>query len=480
MNKSRRRLWVRLIAMAIGTAMLAIFGTTITLAQDVVDPTADALAALEVSINSTFIFIAAIFVFFMQAGFAFLEAGMIRQRGAVNSLMENFMDAAFGGLAFFATGYALALGVDNGSGLFGTTNFFLSDAVTVTNGSIDYGAGVSVYMMFFFQYAFCATAGTIATGAMAERVNFIGKIIYSIVIAGFTYPIVIHWIWGGGWLAQQGFLDFAGSTAVHLSGAMLAITGAIVIGPRLGRVWGAPPKPHNLAYAALGTMILWLGWYGFNPGSALSMGSNGFVGLVAVTTTLAACAGAFSASLLAYFRTGGKWDLPAALNGSLAGLVGITAGCAFVSPASSIVIGAIAGVLVLLTADVMERLKIDDAAGAFAVHGVCGIFGTLAIGIFGQPELGANGLLFGGGVQQLGVQALGAGAVFVFMGLTSYVLFLVINALGVLRISAKGEEMGIDLYEHGATIPQDDSLIEVPGDSMPIPSRGAAAASAGD
>src|SRR5690606_37868885 len=326
-----------------------------------------------------------------------------------------------------------------------TTGFFLSGAMEYVDGAPVYGTGISVFMLFFFQYAFAATAGTIATGAMAERTNFITKIIYSFIVAGFTYPIVIHWIWGGGWLAQQGFLDFAGSTAVHLSGGMVALVGAIVLGPRIGRVWGSPPKPHNLAYAALGTMILWLGWYGFNPGSALSMGNNGFVGLVAITTTLGASGGAFSAVMLVYFRTG-KWDLAAALNGSLGGLVGITAGCAFVMPWSSLAIGVIAGILVILTADVMERMKIDDAAGAFAVHGVCGLFGTLAIGIFGQPELGANGLLFGGGVAQLGIQALGAGAVLLWMGLTSYVMFTVLKAVGLLRIPAKAEaELGIDL-----------------------------------
>jgi Amt family ammonium transporter len=481
MNKQQRRFARRLIVMAMGTLILGIFGTTVSFAQEAADPVAESMAALQVSIDSTFVFIAAMFVFFMQAGFAFLEAGMISQRGAVNSLMENFMDAAIGGIAFFATGFALALGTDNGSGLFGTTNFFLSEAVTFTaEGGVDYGSGISIYMLFFFQFAFAATAGTIATGAMAERVNFWGKIIYSAVVAGITYPIVIHWIWGGGWLSQQGFLDFAGSTAVHLSGGMVALLGAIVLGPRIGRVWGSPPKPHNLAFAALGTMILWLGWYGFNPGSALSMGNNGFVGLVAVTTTLAACAGAFSATLFVYFRTG-KWDVPAALNGSLAGLVGITAGCAFVMPWSSLAIGAIAGLLVILTADVMERLKIDDAAGAFAVHGVCGIFGTLAIGIFGQPELGANGLLFGGGVAQLGVQALGAGAVALWMGLTSYGMFVGLKAVGLLRIPAKAEaELGIDLYEHGATIVQ-DSWATTPATPEPVtPAIGTAPAGAGD
>jgi Amt family ammonium transporter len=310
------------------------------------------------------------------------------------------------------------------------------------------GAGLSVFILFFFQFAFAATAGTIATGAMAERTNFVGKIIYSFFIAAFSYPIVIHWIWGGGWLAQRGFLDFAGSTAVHLCGAMLALGGAIMLGPRKGRVWGSPPKPQNVAYATLGTMILWLGWYGFNPGSALAISNNGFVGLVTVNTTMAACAGAFAAILFAYSRSG-KWDLPAALNGCLAGLVAITAGCAFVAPWASIVIGAIAGVLVLLSADVFERLKIDDPAGAFAVHGTCGAFGTLMIGLVGQPELGGGGLLLGGGIDQLITQLIGVVGVIVWMGVTSFALFFILKMLGVLRISDHGEDMGIDAYEHG-------------------------------
>ena len=245
----RSRLWRRLIVMAIGTLILVAFGTTFTYAQDSgaaeVPATAEEmvaqadvgadLSAVQVSVDAAFVFICAMFVFFMQAGFAFLEAGMIRQTGVVNSMMENFMDAAFGGLAFFATGFALSLGADNGSGLFGTTNFFLSEAFATENGAVVYGSGISVFMLFFFQYAFAATAGTIATGAMAERTNFIGKIIYSMVVAGITYPIVVHWVWGGGWLGTRGFLDFAGSTVVHLSGAMLALMGAILLGARPGR-----------------------------------------------------------------------------------------------------------------------------------------------------------------------------------------------------------------------------------------------------
>lgn len=468
MNVGSRRFWRRLVAMALGTLILAILSTSFAAAAQATEPepsepvAADVLAseasaieeelaALQVSVDAGFVFITAALVFFMQAGFAFLEAGMIRQSGVVNSMMENFMDAAFGGLAFFVTGFGLAFGVDNGSGLFGTTNFFLSEALTFSEGTAVYGgSGISIFIMFFFQFAFAATAGTIATGAMAERTNFIGKIIYSIFIAAFTYPIVIHWVWGGGWLAQNGFLDFAGSAAVHLCGAMLALAGAIMLGPRPGRVWGSPPQPHNLAYATLGTMILWFGWYGFNPGSALGLSNNGLVGLVAVNTTLSACIGAMIAVLFVYFRSG-KWSLPAALNGCLAGLVGITAGCAFVAPWASLVIGGIAGVLVILSNDLFERLKIDDPAGAFAVHGTCGAFGTLAIGFLGQPELGAAGLLLGGGVEQLITQITGVVGIAAWTGVTSFALFFVLKTLGVLRISDHGTKVGIDVYEHGAS-----------------------------
>lgn len=308
-----------------------------------------------------------------------------------------------------------------------------------------------MFVLAIFQFAFAATAGTIATGAMAERTNFVGKIIYTVIVAAIIYPVVVHWIWGGGWLAERGFMDFAGSTVVHLVGAIIGLVGAIMVGPRVGRVWGKPPRAHHLGFATLGTMILWFGWYGFNPGSALGMGDNGLVGLVAVNTTLAACAGATAAVFFAYIRTG-KWDLPAALNGSLGGLVGITAGCAFVSPSSSVLIGAIGGVLVLLTLDVMERIKIDDAVGAFAVHGVCGAMGTLAIGLIGQPELGANSLLLGGSADQLITQVIGIVAACVWVSITSVIMFAGIKAIGKLRISAKADAVGIDVYEHGASV----------------------------
>jgi Amt family ammonium transporter len=444
----RNRLLRRLIAMGIASVVLVVFGVQVTLAQDV--DAATAIANVQVAVDASWILVSAFLVFFMQAGFAFLESGMIRQNAVVNSLMENFMDACLGGLAFFAVGYGIAFGTSSG-GLFGSSNFFLNEAMIYQDGGVIYGEGISMFVLAIFQFAFAATAGTIATGAMAERTNFVGKIIYTVIVAAIIYPVVVHWIWGGGWLAERGFMDFAGSTVVHLVGAIIGLVGAIMVGPRVGRVWGKPPRAHHLGFATLGTMILWFGWYGFNPGSALGMGDNGLVGLVAVNTTLAACAGATAAVFFAYIRTG-KWDLPAALNGSLGGLVGITAGCAFVSPSSSVLIGAIGGVLVLLTLDVMERIKIDDAVGAFAVHGVCGAMGTLAIGLIGQPELGANSLLLGGSADQLITQVIGIVAACVWVSITSVIMFAGIKAIGKLRISAKADAVGIDVYEHGASV----------------------------
>ncbi len=447
MNVSAR-FWRRLIAMGIASAVLVIFGVNVTFAQDA--DIAGQIAAVQISVDATWILVTAFMVFFMQAGFSLLEAGMIRQGGVVNSLMENFMDACLGGIAFWAIGFGIAFGVSSG-GLLGTSNFFLSEAMVFSEGTVSYGEGISTFVLFFFQFAFAATAGTIATGAMAERTNFIGKIIYSLVITGFIYPVVVHWVWGGGWLAERGFLDFAGSTVVHLVGGVFALIGAMMVGARTGRVFGKAPRPHNLALASLGALILWFGWYGFNPGSALGMGNNGLVGLVAVNTTLAACAGAIATMFFVYIRSG-KWDLPASLNGSLAGLVGITAGCAFMAPWASFIVGIIAGILVVLTVDVVEALKIDDAVGAFAVHGACGAMGTIAIGFLGQPELGANGLLLGGGFDQLVTQIIGVVAASAWVSVTGVALFAAIKALGVLRIPAKAEEIGIDMYEHGTTV----------------------------
>lgn len=411
------------------------------------------------NLDATWVLIAGFLVFFMQAGFAFLESGMIRQGGVVNSMAENFFDALLTGVFFWAIGFGLAYGTTNG--LFGTSLFF-------NMGMNPDGSGLdgAFYISFFYQYAFAAAAGTIITGATAERMNFKGKILYTIIIAAFIYPIVVHWVWSGtdgAFLYNMGYRDFAGSSVVHMVGGILAVTGAYFIGPRLGRVWGNAPKGHNMVLATLGTFILWFGWYGFNVGSTLNARDPGLMGLVALNTTVAAAAGSMAALFFVYFRSG-KWDLPATLNGCLAGLVGITAGCAYVSPTSAIIIGVISGILVIFGGLLLERLKIDDAAGAFPVHGLCGAFACIAVGLFGLPALTGNepGLLVGGGFGTLVTQIIGVAVIAAYTTVTGVIMWLVVKALGILRVSDKAMEMGLDVYEHGQTNWPD--VLPMPGD----------------
>jgi Amt family ammonium transporter len=340
----------------------------------------------------------------------------------------------------------------------------------------------TLYVAYFYQFAFAAAAGTIVTGATAERMNFWGKILYTIIIAAVIYPVVVHWVWSGtngAFLFNSGYRDFAGSSVVHMVGGILAITGAFFIGPRKGRVWGSPPKGHNMVSATLGTFILWFGWYGFNVGSTLNAQSPGLMGLVTLNTTIAAATGSGAAMFFAYFRSG-KWDLPAILNGSLGGLVGITAGCAYVSPSSAFIIGLVAGILVILAADLVEKLKIDDAVGAFAVHGACGAWACLAIGLFGLPALTGNeaGLLVGGGVSQLIAQAVGVGVIAAYVAVTGVIMWTIVKSLGILRIPAKAEEMGIDAYEHGQSIWPD--VLPLPETVESVESLRKVPASAGD
>lgn len=452
MKRQRRsRHTYRLLAIAIAALILVLVAPVIN-AQD--EATAEALSGLQVSIDTTWVLLTGFLVFFMQVGFAMLEAGFIRHTGVVNALLENFMDAGLTGLAFWAVGFGLAMGTSHSSGLFGTSNFFLSDAISYVDGAAVYaGDGLSTFTLFFFQFAFAATASTIATGGMAERTDFIGDIIYSLIVGAVIYPIVVHWVWGGGWLAQRGFYDFAGSTVVHTVGGVLALIGAIFLGPRPGRVFGQMPKPHNLALATIGAGILWFGWYGFNPGSTLGTGDTGLMGLVTVNTTLAAAAGTVVAMFVMFVRSG-KWDLGITLNGALAGLVAITAGCAFVAPWASVVIGGLAGIVVILAVDLVESLKIDDPVGAFAVHGACGIFGTLMIGIVGQPELtnGAGGLLLGGGATMLVDQFVGVAATIIWVSVTAVLMFGALKAVGRLRVHHDADVVGIDVYEHGASL----------------------------
>lgn len=463
MRPHRRRFIVKLTTLALASLLLAVFAPA-SAAQDEIN-------RVQASVDTVWVLLAGFLVFFMQAGFAMLEAGLVRQTAVVNTLMENFIDAAITALLFWAVGFGIAFGADNGSGLFGTDNFFLSGAIIFENGTVTYsGQGLNSVTLFFFQFAFAATASTIVTGAMAERTDFIGDMIYTALMALVIYPVIVHWVWGGGWLAMRGFLDFAGSTVVHTTGGVTALVGAWMIGPRLGRRFGFgnAPRPHNLGLATLGALILWFGWFGFNPGSTLGTSDPGLMGLITLNTLLSGSAGLVAALFLIYARTG-KWDLVYTINGSLGGLVAITAGCAFFAPASAAFVGLIAGVVVVLVMDALESWEIDDPVGAFPVHGACGVLGTLAIGFLAQPELtnGRAGLLLGGGFEQLFTQILGSAAVIVFVTLIALLMFGTLKALGRLRVANEADAYGIDVHEHGATVWPD--VLNIDGTPTIIP-----------
>ena len=403
---------------------------------------AEAIEAVQNNLNIVWTCIAAFLVFFMQAGFAMLETGFTRAKNAVNILMKNLMDFSVGTLTFAFLGFGLMFG--KSGGWFGTTHFMLSDM----------GEGVESWNWTFlmFQTVFAATAATIVSGAMAERTKFISYLVYSFFITLFIYPIFGSWAWGGlldggGWLESKGFLDFAGSTVVHSVGGWLALAGAIVLGPRLGK-YGPDGKAkailgHNIPLAALGVFILWFGWFGFNSGSTMT--GDGSIGYIAVTTNLSAAAGAIAAMLVSWVVLK-KPDASMALNGALAGLVAITAPCDGVSPLAAAVIGAIGGALVVFSVIFIDRvLKIDDPVGAVSVHGVCGAWGTLSCGLFNME----SGLFYGGGLGQLGVQLLGVGAGFIWAFGVGMVLFLGLKATIGLRVSEEEELKGLDIGEHG-------------------------------
>jgi Amt family ammonium transporter len=398
---------------------------------------------LQTNINIVWTCIAAFLVFFMQAGFAMVETGFTRAKNAVNILMKNLMDFSIGSLAFFLVGFGLMFGVSNG--LFGTTLFALSGTEPGTHWN---------WTFLIFQTVFAATAATIVSGAMAERTKFIAYLIYSAVISLVIYPIFGSWAWGGallsnnnGWLAKLGFHDFAGSTVVHSIGGWLALAGAVMLGPRLGK-YGPDDKPqailgHNMALAALGVFILWFGWFGFNPGSTLT--GNGQAGYIAVTTNLAAAAGALMA-LIASWTILKKPDLSMTLNGALAGLVAITCPCDGVSPIGAIIIGGVAGVLVVLSVLFIDYvLKVDDPVGAVSVHAVNGAWGTLSYGLFAMD----GGLFYGGGFKQFGVQILGAATAFVWAFGLGLILFQILGKTVGLRVTAEEELKGLDIGEHG-------------------------------
>jgi Amt family ammonium transporter len=432
---------------------------------------------LALSINTVWVLATAFLVFFMQAGFAMVEAGFVRAKNTANILMKNLLDACAGAVIYWAVGFAFAFG--SGAAFIGTHGFFM-------HGLSDEYAGLPTFAFWIFQFAFAATAATIVSGAMAERTRFRAYLFYTVFITAFIYPAVSHWVWGGGWLSDvgdNGFLDFAGSTVVHGTGGWAALMGALILGPRIGK-YGPDGRPraipgHNMALAALGVFILWFGWYGFNPGSTLGLtgGLADLAARVAVNTTVAAGAGAVLAMTTAWIRYH-KPDYGLTMNGTLAGLVGITAPCAFVDPWAAVVIGAIAGIIVVFSVEFFDLIRIDDPVGAISVHAICGVWGTLSVGLFGTESLigsGTYGLFLGGGAQQLGVQIVGIAAVFAWVTVTSAVLFLAIKYLIGLRASPEEEEQGLDLFEHGLeAYPDFERAPATFGDGAPAPIRGAA------
>ena len=395
--------------------------------------------------------LAAFLVFFMQAGFAMVESGLTSARNTVNILMKNLLDFSLGTVIFWSFGFALMFGVS--SGALGTSGFFF-DPTSGTGAEMIKEAGWSEgfgWAFLIFQTVFAATAATIVSGAVAERTRFSSYLVYSILVTGVVYPIFGSWAWGGlfaggGWLEGIGFLDFAGSTVVHSVGGWAALAGALVVGPRSGRFINGKAQPmpgHSLPLAALGVFILWLGWFGFNPGSTTSI-EGGALAAIAVTTNIAAAGGALAATFTSWAAFG-KPDATFGLNGALAGLVAITAGCDVMGVGSALITGAVAGSLVVGSVLFFDKLRVDDPVGAISVHGVCGAWGTLAVGLFAKEK----GLLMGGGFAQLAIQATGVAVAFVWALGISWILFSALKTVLPIRATPEDEELGLDLSEHG-------------------------------
>ena len=432
---------------------------------------ADAIKDTKIAMDTIWVLLTAFLVFFMNLGFAMVESGLCQAKNAVNILSKNFIVFAVSSLAFLFLGWGLMFG--DGNALLGTQGLFfltgadnspaMGDAYKGVYSSINW-TGVPLWAKFFFQLVFAGTAATIVSGAVAERIRFRVFILFSFIMVGVIYPVVGHWVWGGGWLAKLGMFDFAGSTVVHSVGGWAALAGAILLGPRLGkytRDGRVNPIPgHNMTAATIGTFVLWFGWFGFNPGSTMAADWSA-IARIATTTNTAAAAAAFSATLAAWWLLG-KPDLSMTLNGCLAGLVAITAPCAFVSVPSSLIIGLIAGVLVVAAVLFFDKIKVDDPVGATSVHLVCGVFGTLAVGLFAQdlvPNTTGNGLFFGGGTKLLVAQSIGVFAAGLFTFAISMLAWGTLKVTMGIRVSPEEEMEGLDVGEHGITAYPDFQVV---------------------
>lgn len=442
--------WLACIPLA---AILVVAWSTAVGAQESEGPTP---AEVQASLNMIWVLIAAILVIFMNAGFAMLETGFCRQKNAVNVLTKNLIVFALSTISFWATGFSLMFG--QGNGIIGGGGWFLGGE-PATYGLNPFPEGLPVPVFFLFQVAFAGTAATIVSGAVAERIKFVDFLIFSLLLVGISYPITGHWVWNAsGWLfnlqgENGGFRDFAGSTVVHAVGGWAALTGAAILGPREGkyrdgRVSAIPG--HNMSIATLGCLILWIGWFGFNPGSQLAV--DAAVPFIAVTTNLAGAAGGIAATVTSWAKDG-KPDLSMVINGILAGLVGITAGCAYVNYWGAVIIGLIAGVLVVYAVSFFDSIRIDDPVGATSVHLVNGVWGTLAVGLFADPSTPPGyeiaGLFYGGGIGQLINQLIGTLAIGAFTIVFSAVAWMILKAIFGLRVSPEEEIQGLDIGEHG-------------------------------
>lgn len=415
-------------------------------------------------IDTLWVFLAAILVFFMNLGFAAVEAGFARSKNTVNILSKNFIVFAVSSLGFLLLGWGLMFGGDNP--FVGTKNLFILGNTDLSFYEVTLTSNVPFWGKFFFQLVFCGTAATIVSGAVAERVKYVAFIIFSFVLTLVIYPIVGHWVWGGGWLADLGFMDFAGDTVVHSVGGWAALSGALILGPRIGK-YGKDGKAkaipgHNMSLAVIGLFVLWLGWFGFNPGSTMSFQNPSDVMYILMTTNTAAIAAVLTSTITSWIFIG-KPDLGMTINGCLAGLVGITGSCAYVSIEASLLIGAIAGIIVVFAVLFFDRIKVDDPVGATSVHLCCGILGTISVGLFAKEGVTSlstkNGLFYGGGFELLGVELLGIVAVGAFVFTSSSFVWMIIKKTIGIRVSREEEIAGLDIGEHGNSAYPDFALV---------------------